>query len=68
MVLLDILMRMCLENLFDDLYFYCNESSKKIEFPCTVDKLDTKRIKLWFKTKFIPIKWAMKLHLYTEDK
>lgn len=52
----------------NDLYFHCNESSKKIEFPCSVDKLSTKRIKLWFKTKFVPIKWAMRLHLYTEDK
>lgn len=53
---------------FDDLYFHCNESSKKIEFPCGVDKLNTKRIKLWFRTKFISVKWAMRLHLYTEEK
>ena len=52
----------------DDLYFHCNESNKKIDFPFSVDKLTTKRIKLWFKTKFIPIKLAMKLHLYTEEK
>ena len=47
-----------------DSYFTCIESRKYITFPCDMRKLKTEYRKLLFPSKYVPIKWANRLHLY----
>lgn len=48
-----------------DEWFYVPFSVKDIEFPCNREELRTEHRRLLFNTRYIPLKWAIKLHLYT---
>jgi len=48
----------------EDAYFTCRESRKYITFPCDIGELKTEYRKLLFPSKYVPIKWANRLHLY----
>ena len=43
-------------------------SRKYITFPCSPSELTTEYRKLIFPTKYVPIKWAVKFHLYRKVK
>lgn len=45
-------------------YFTCRESIRYIKFPCNMRELKTEYRKLLFPSKYVPIKWAHRLHLY----
>lgn len=51
-----------------DCWYGCRESKKYIIFPCGSDQLQTEYRKLIFPSKYIPVKWAVKLHLYRRVK
>ena len=45
-------------------FYTCRESNKYIEFPCDPKELETEYRKLFFPSKYVPVKWANRLHLY----
>lgn len=47
-----------------DTWFYTLDSVGVVEFPCEPEELRTEYRELFFSTKYIPLKWAIKLHLY----
>lgn len=49
-------------------WFSCKESRKCVEFPYDASNMKTEYRKLWFPRKYVPIKWAIKFHLYTTVK
>ncbi len=53
---------------YDNNWYICEESDKLISFPCTNDELKHEYRRLWFPSGIVPIKWAVRLHLYSIKK
>lgn len=45
-------------------WFYSKESIKYITFPCDPDETLPEFRQLFFNTKYVPLKWAIRFHLY----
>lgn len=52
---------------YGESWYSCRESSKKISFPCAPEELKPEYRKLWLGS-LMPIKWQVRLHLYTTVK
>ena len=52
---------------YGESWYSCRESSKKISFPCAPEELKPKYRKLWLGS-LMPVKWQVRLHLYTTVK